>query len=105
MSEHVCEDNIEDSYENFDIVEADLKRAMPIQRYNHMSTSIDQNFNQREEKPTAVDYFDERLFANQNKVALNSDVDLIKTNRVSLPKSDTAEDDKVSGEFSNLLEL
>lgn len=94
MSEHVCEDNIEDSYENFDIIESEIKR-MPIPR-----RSIDLNFNQREEKSPA-DFFDEKMFVHQNKVALNSDVDLIKTSRLVLPKPEvSAEDDKVSGEKS-----
>jgi hypothetical protein len=92
MSEHVCEDNIEDSYENFDIIESEIKR-MPIQR-----RSIDLNFNQREEKSPAG-FFDEKMFGHQNKVALNSDVDLIKTNRLVMSKPlVSAEDDKVSGE-------
>jgi hypothetical protein len=87
MTEHVCEENIEESYESFDISESDLMKARPqplqpttAQRF------LDQTLQMRPEKfdeRTMMQKISESFFNHENKVALNSDVDLIKTPKVT----------------------
>jgi hypothetical protein len=98
MTEHVCEENIEESYESFDISESDLLKARP----QPMPPSLAQKFlehhlPQREEK-SMIEKFNESFFNHESKVALNSDVDLIKTTKIPYIKQDmSAIDDKISG--------
>lgn len=94
MSEHICEENIEENYENFDAIENDIMKARP-----QPITFKDQNrfadLQQREEK-SFMEKFQEKFFNHESKVALNSDVDLIKTTKIPYVKPDP-DDDKVSG--------
>lgn len=108
MSEHVCEENIEDNYENFDIIENDLMKARPqpsIAHHQHQQRFMEAEFFRREEKPMVLDKFDEKFYSHESKVALNSDVDLIKTTKVPYVKPELMlEDDKVSGKSINMLQ-
>lgn len=103
MTEHICEENIEESYESFDISESDLIKARPqpiqpltAQRFleqNHLLTRPE-----KIDERTMIQKINESFFNHENKVALNSDVDLIKTPK--MPKSletSGSSDDKISG--------
>lgn len=94
MSEHICEENIEENYESFDVIENDILKArpQPISTNHRMSQ---QSFPSRE---SILEKFQEKFFSHESKVALNSDVDLIKTTKVPYSKSEVSEDDKISGE-------
>lgn len=107
MTEHVCEENIEESYESFDISESDLMKArpQPIQpSSSNVTNSFLKQFEQREER-SMLEKLSESFFNQGNKVALNSDVDLIKTSKNSFAKQlemlQPTADDKVSGKFLN----
>lgn len=88
MSEHICEENIEENYESFDAIENDIlkARAQPLS----LSQSSERNVSTREDR------LEQKFF--ESKVALNCDVDLIKTSKVPFSTNETAEDDKISGE-------
>ncbi len=110
MTEHVCEENIEESYENFDISESDLMKArpQPVQASSsNVANSFLKQFGNREER-SMLEKLSESFFNQGNKVALNSDVDLIKTSKspfvkqLEMLQSSTA-DDKVSGEKNYLI--
>lgn len=95
MSEHVCEENIEDSYENFDLAESEANKSFAMQR---RSASLEQNY-QHHEKQTPAQLFEDikdKIYSHPSKIALSNDVDLIKTNKLYI-KPET-EDDKISGE-------
>lgn len=95
MSEHICEENIEENYESFDVIENDIMKARAQPSItNHRFA--EQNFSQRDER-SILEKFQEKFFNHESKVALNSDVDLIKTTKVPYVKSEALEDDKVSG--------
>lgn len=105
MTEHVCEENIEESYESFDISESDLIKARPqplqpptAQRFlEHLPMRTEKI----DERAMMIQKINERFFNHENKVALNSDVDLIKTNKISKPRDLAAlSDDKISGNNS-----
>lgn len=106
MTEHVCEENIEESYESFDISESDLMKARPQSVQPNSSSNVAnsflKHFEQREER-SMLEKLSESFFNQGNKVALNSDVDLIKTSKNSLAKQlellQPVTDDKVSGNF------
>ena len=95
MSEHICEENIEENYENFDVIENDILKARPqaIPTSHQLSS-----FTPRDER-TIIEKFQEKFYNHESKVALNSDVDLIKTTKVPLMKQEIGDDDKISGEF------
>lgn len=100
MSEHICEENIEENYESFDAIENDIMKARPQsipakgqQRYS------DHSMHQQDEK-SIMEKFQEKFFSHESKVALNSDVDLIKTTKVPYTKQDAGEDDKISGKIT-----
>lgn len=91
MSEHICEENIEENYESFDAIENDIIKARA--QATSLGPRSDRNTSSRDER------FQEKFF--ESKVALNSDVDLIKTSKVPFATVETAEDDKVSGKNEN----
>ena len=88
MSEHICEENIEENYESFDVIENDIMkaRAQPVNPHVFPPARDDRSI---------IEKFQEKFF--ESKVALNSDVDLIKTSKVPFMKQEMSEDDKVSG--------
>lgn len=92
MSEHICEENIEENYESFDVIENDIMKARPQPVATNHHRFSEQNFLQRDERSIT-----EKFFSHESKVALNSDVDLIKTTKVPYIKQETLDDDKVSG--------
>lgn len=94
MSEHICEENIEENYENFDVIENDIMKARP----QAIAASHQQNFPPRDDR-SILEKFQEKFFNHESKVALNSDVDLIKTTKVPFTKQEVGEDDKISGMF------
>lgn len=102
MTEHICEENIEESYESFDISESDLIKArpQPIQPLT-AQRFLEQQISQRPEKMderTMIQKINESFFNHENKVALNSDVDLIKTSKISKSlEGSSSADDKISG--------
>lgn len=98
MSEHICEENIEENYESFDVIENDIMKArpQPVSTNNHRFP--EQNFAPRDDR-SIMERFQEKFFNNENKVALNCDVDLIKTSKAAFVKPEATEDDKISGEF------
>jgi len=101
MCEHICEENIEENYETFDIIENDLMRARPQPiPASHLHQRLEQSFPSRDDQRSLIEKIDQKFFNHESKVALNSDVDLIKTTRIpyAKPTADAAEDDKVSGE-------
>lgn len=99
MSEHICEENIEENYESFDAIENDIMKARPQQLpAKDQQRFYDHHFQQRDEK-SIVEKFQEKFFNHESKVALNSDVDLIKTTKVPYAKPEVGDDDKVSGWF------
>lgn len=110
MTEHVCEENIEESYESFDISESDLIKARPQpaqQQQQQPSSTLHPRFldqsRDRDER-TMIEKLSESFFNHGNKVALNSDVDLIKTTKSPFVKhqmSPSTSDDKISGEFAD----
>lgn len=95
MSEHICEENIEENYESFDVIENDIMKArpQPISTINHRFA--EQSFPPREERSIM------ERFNHENKVALNCDVDLIKTSKGSFVKPEITEDDKISGKLNH----
>lgn len=97
MSEHICEENIEENYESFDVIENDIMKART--QSSNASLSFEQNLSSRDER-SLIEKFQENFF--ERKVALNSDVDLIKTSKTPFAKLESAEDDKVSGKHSYL---
>lgn len=104
MTEHVCEENIEESYESFDISESDLIKARPQPLPQSSSNNLSPSprfFDHREER-SMIEKLSESFFNHGNKVALNSDVDLIKTSKSPFGKhqspSSSSSDDKISGE-------
>lgn len=97
MSEHICEENIEENYESFDVIENDILKARPQQISTSSNRFSQQNFPSRE---SLINKFQEKFLSHENKVALNSDVDLIKTTRVGYTKPEASEDDKISGKQS-----
>lgn len=104
MTEHICEENIEESYESFDISESDLIKArpQPIQPLTARSF-LERNISPRPERideRTMIQKINESFFNHEQKVALNSDVDLIKTTKVSkVSETSSSNDDKISGKF------
>lgn len=97
MSEHICEENIEENYENFDVIENDIMKARP----QAISTNQHQQFPPRDDR-SIMEKFQEKFFnQHESKVALNSDVDLIKTTKVPFLKQEAGEDDKVSGTLTD----
>lgn len=103
MSEHICEENIEENYESFDAIENDIMKARPQQLpAKEQQRFYDHHFQQRDEK-SIVEKFQEKFFNHESKVALNSDVDLIKTTKVPYAKAEVGDDDKVSGWFNQKL--
>lgn len=100
MSEHICEENIEENYESFDVIENDIMKARPQPVASNHHRFIEQNFPQRDEK-SIIQKFQEKFFNHESKVALNSDVDLIKTTKVPYMKQEVTEDDKISGKQVN----
>lgn len=98
MSEHICEENIEENYESFDVIENDIMKARPQPVSTSHHRFVEQNFPQQSEK-SILEKFQEKFFNHESKVALNSDVDLIKTTKVAFVKSELTEDDKISGEL------
>lgn len=88
MSEHICEENIEENYESFDAIENDIIKAR--------AQSTSQGLRSERSMSTRDERFQETFF--ESKVALNSDVDLIKTSKVPFAAVENSEDDKVSGE-------
>lgn len=97
MSEHICEENIEENYESFDVIENDIMKARP-QPATTNHRFAEQNFPPRDDR-SIIEKFQEKFFNHESKVALNSDVDLIKTTKVPYVKQESTEDDKVSGNF------
>lgn len=97
MNEHICEENIEENYESFDVIENDIMkaRAQPISSSNRFA---EQTLPARDER-SMIEKFQEKFFNHESKVALNCDVDLIKTTKVSFSKSESKDDDKVSGKL------
>lgn len=93
MSEHICEENIEENYENFDVIENDILKARPQAIPTSQQLS---SFTPRDER-TIIEKFQEKFYNHESKVALNSDVDLIKTTKVPLMKQEIGDDDKISG--------
>lgn len=102
MSEHICEENIEENYESFDVIENDIMKARPQPMTSNHHRFIEQNFPLRDEK-SIIEKFQEKFFNHESKVALNSDVDLIKTTKVPYMKQEAGDDDKVSGESKTQL--
>jgi hypothetical protein len=108
MTEHVCEENIEESYESFDISESDLMKARP-QPLQPTATQrlLEQTLQMRPEKfdeRTMIQKINESFFNHENKVALNSDVDLIKTPKIAKSLNSSSNSDKVAGKnFSRTL--
>lgn len=99
MSEHICEENIEENYESFDVIENDIMKARPQPvATNHRFA--EQHFPPRDER-SIIEKFQEKFFNHESKVALNCDVDLIKTTKVPYLKQELAEDDKISGKFND----
>jgi hypothetical protein len=98
MSEHICEENIEENYESFDVIENDIMKARPQPVSTSHSRFVEQNFPPRDSK-SLIEKFQEKFFNHESKVALNSDVDLIKTTKVPYLKQE--DDDKVSGKSQN----
>lgn len=93
MSEHVCEENIEENYENFDLIESEIMkaRAQPIPS-NHQQQIMQQN-----NAKLLMEKFEEKFYNHESKVALNSDVDLIKTTKIPYAKQELTDDEKKSG--------
>lgn len=102
MTEHICEKDIEENYENFDVIENELITSRQL---NH-------KFSNKDESPGT---FDDLLsiagksgFSNkvqspiENKYALNKDVDLIKTFKPSYIKQENKNEvlDKGKKSFS-----
>lgn len=110
MTEHICEENIEESYESFDISESDLIKArpQPIQPLTARSF-MERNMSPRPERideRTMIQKINESFFNHEQKVALNSDVDLIKTTKVSkASETSSSNDDKISGKLPLNLDL
>ena len=104
MTEHVCEENIEESYESFDISESDLIKARPQPVPHQPNSNLHPRFlDQSRDDRTMIEKLSESFFNHGNKVALNSDVDLIKTTKSPFVKHQTSpstSDDKISGEIS-----
>jgi hypothetical protein len=98
MSEHICEENIEENYENFDVIENDIMKARP----QAIATTQHQQYPPRDER-SIMEKFQEKFFNHESKVALNSDVDLIKTTKVPFLKQEISEEDKVSGKYLSLM--
>lgn len=101
MSEHICEENIEENYESFDVIENDIMKARPQPVSTNNNRFAEQNFPLRDEK-SIMEKFQEKFFSQESRVALNSDVDLIKTTKIPFLKQEAADDDKVSGKLSIL---
>lgn len=102
MTEHVCEENIEESYESFDISESDLIKARPQPVQQQQSNLHPRFLDQSRDERTMIEKLSESFFNHGNKVALNSDVDLIKTTKSPFVKHQTSpstSDDKISGEL------
>lgn len=102
MSEHICEENIEENYESFDVIENDIMKARP----QPVATShrfAEQNFPPRDDR-SIIEKFQDKFFNHESKVALNCDVDLIKTTKIPYMKQEPTEDDKVSGKFKDIYE-
>lgn len=99
MSEHICEENIEENYETFDVIENDIMKArpQPMTSNNH-HRFVEQHIPPCDER-SIIEKFQEKFFSHESKVALNSDVDLIKTTKVPYLKQETADDDKISGKL------
>lgn len=96
MGEHICEENIEENYESFDVIENDIMKARP------QPVSTNHRFSEQNLPPRDDRSIIEKFFNHESKVALNSDVDLIKTTKVPYLnlKQESVEDDKVSGMLS-----
>jgi hypothetical protein len=97
MTEHVCEENIEESYESFDISESDLIKArpQPIQpstsnNNNNMNSAL--RFLDQQQERSMIEKLSESFFNQGNKVALNSDVDLIKTTKTPFIRNSPVDD-------------
>lgn len=98
MSEHICEENIEENYESFDVIENDIMKARPQPAAtNHRF--VEQNFPPRDER-SLIEKFQAKFFNHEIKVALNCDVDLIKTTKIPYMKQEVTEDDKILDKFS-----
>lgn len=97
MSEHICEENIEENYESFDVIENDIMKARPQPVSTSHHRFAEQNYPPRDDQRSLIEKFQEKFFNHESKVALNSDVDLIKTTKVPYMKQEATEDDKVSG--------
>lgn len=95
MSEHICEENIEENYESFDVIENDIMKARPQSAATSSHRFAEQSFPPRDDR--MLEKFHEKFFNHESKVALNSDVDLIKTTKIPFVKQEAVEDDKVSG--------
>lgn len=92
MSEHICEENIEENYESFDVIENDIMKARA--QSTNTCQRFEQNLSSRNER-SLIEKFQQKFF--ESKVALNSDVDLIQTSKTPFTKPESVEDDKVSG--------
>lgn len=101
MSEHICEENIEENYETFDVIENDIMKARPQPMSSNQHRFVEQNVPPCDER-SIIEKFQEKFFNHESKVALNCDVDLIKTTKVPY-KQEALDDDKISGKqkFSN----
>jgi hypothetical protein len=102
MTEHVCDEYIEESYESFDISESDLMKARPQPLPPTTSTPRFLDLPQRvTDERSMMEKINESFFNHENKVALNSDVDLIKTSKSAIKHelnvSNGSGEDKVSG--------
>lgn len=97
MSEHICEENIEENYESFDVIENDIMKARPQPVSTNHQRFAEQYYPPRDDQRSLIEKFQEKFFNHESKVALNSDVDLIKTTKVPYMKQEAIDDDKVSG--------
>jgi hypothetical protein len=96
MAEHVCEKDIEENYENFDMIESDILAARSSQPNQIIKQEQNYSFDNR----SMSEKLQEKFNSIEHKVALNSDVDLIKTSRLPYSvKQENKEDDKVSGKY------
>lgn len=100
MTEHICEKDIEENYENFDVIENEL---ISSRQQNQRCSSKDESFDDLTSTTGKSRLSIKMQSPIENKYALNKDVDLIKTFKSSFyVKQENKDELSDKGEISVL---